>query len=348
MIISFLLHSGIRKPSGGVKIILDYANALADKGHKVYIIQPCFLSKGATSFFNSVRRFLYYSVTKKYKPSWFDFHKNVFPKLVWSLKEKNIPVSDVCIATYVETSFWLYTYKFCKRKFYFIQDFENWNVSDSRVYESYKLDMKKIVVSDWLQKHVESCGQSCYLINNGFNRKIFYKKNIARGKKTILFMWHEDERKRCCDAIEAIKIVKNMIPELKISIFSAFKNPCLKEFDYDFYYKASPVLLADLYNSHYIYIAASREEGWGLTIGEAMLCGCAVACTNNNGFCIMAEDEVTALVSPVYDYEKLAKNIMRFFQDKDLHDRLIKNAYEKMQAFSIESSRDKFIKTITR
>lgn len=348
MIITFLLHSGIRKPSGGVKIILDYANALATNGHKIFIVQPCFLTKETTSFFNSIRRFLYYKITKRYKPNWFSLHKNVIPRLVWSLKEKNIPTSEICIATFIETAFWLDTYIRCKQKFYFIQDFENWYTSDFRVYESYKLNLNKIVVSDWLKQYVESCGQSCKLVFNGFDTKIFYQRNLERPRNTILFMWHEDERKRCIDSIKAIQIVKEIIPDLKISVFSAFDNPNIKEFNYDFYQKASPELLSDLYNTHYVYIAASREEGWGLTVGEAMLCGCAVACTENNGFKIMAEDKVTALVSPIYDYEKLAANILQIINNKELHEQLVKNAYEKMQNFSIEKSRKDFISAIIK
>lgn len=348
MTISFLLHSGIRKPSGGVKIILDYANALAEKGHTVFIIQPCFLSKKTTSFFNALRRFIYYKLTQKYEPNWFKTDKNVHGKLVWSLAEKNVPKSDAFIATYVETAFWLDSYKECKKKYYFIQDFENWYVDDLIVKDSYKLDLSKIVISDWLLNEVYTCNQKAILIPNGFDTKIFKIDKVYRNSKSLLFMWHEDERKRCEDTIQAIILVKAKIPDIQINIFSAFQDPNIKDFEYTFYHKAAPNILAKLYNENYVYVAASREEGWGLTIGEAMLCGCAVACTDNRGFRIMAENEVSALVSPVYDYEQLAKNIIRLLKDSELHDKLVTNAYEKMKIFSVEESRNKFIEIVTQ
>lgn len=348
MTVSFLLHSGIRKPSGGVKIILDYANSLAKEGHTVFIVQPCFLSKRTTSFFNALRRFIYYKMTKKYEPKWFNTDKKVHGKLVWSLAERNVPKSDVFIATYVETSFWLDGYKGCNKKYYFIQDFENWYVDDSVVKDSYKLDLSKIVISEWLLDEVSTCNQKARLIPNGFNTAIFKRNELQRNPNSLLFMWHEDERKRCEDTIKAISILKNQIPEVQIRIFSAFQDPNIKDFDYEFYHKATPNILAKLYNENYVYVAASREEGWGLTIGEAMLCGCAVACTDNRGFIIMAENEVTALVSPVYDYEKLAENIIRIMKDKELHDKLVTNAYEKMKQFSVEESRKKFVEAVTQ
>ena len=348
MVISFLLHSGIRKPSGGVKVILDYANVLAENDHIVYIVQPCYLSKKTTSLFNTLKRFLYYKLTKKYCPSWFNLHENVHCKLVWSLAENNIPHSDVCIATYVETAFWLDKYENCRSKFYFIQDFENWHVSDERVLNSYILSLNKIVVSNWLLDEVIRLNQRAILVPNGFDTDIFRIQGGIRKKESIVFMWHEDERKRCEDTIKAIALVKQKIPNLTISVFSAFSNPVIKEFDYTFYYKATANLLSDLYNQNYVYVAASREEGWGLTIGEAMLCGCAVVCTDNRGFRIMAEDEITALVSPVFDYEKLAENIIRLIKDKDLHERLVENACKRMHLFSLEKSRKKFIETVTK
>lgn len=348
MIISFLLHSGIRKPSGGVKIILDYANALSEKGHIIYIIQPCYLSKNTTSFFNAFRRLVYYKVTKKYRPLWFSLHKNVHCKLVWSLAENNIPHSDVCIATYVETAFWLDKYVNCKSKFYFIQDFENWHVIDKRVLNSYVLSLDKIVVSNWLLDEVTKLNQRAVLVPNGFDTNIFKIQSRIRKKESIVFMWHKDERKRCDDTIKAIALVKQKIPNLTISVFSAFSDPMIKDFCYTFYHKATANLLSDLYNQNYVYVAASREEGWGLTIGEAMLCGCAVACTDNRGFRIMCDDEITALVSSVFDYEKLAENIIRLIKDKDLHDRLVKNACEKMRQFALEKSREKFIEAVAK
>ena len=349
MTISFLLHSGIRKPSGGVKIILDYANTLAKEGHTVFIVQPCFLSKKSTSFFNALRRFVYYRLTKRYEPKWFLTDKNVHGKLVWSLAEKNVPKSDVFIATYVETAFWLEEYKKNTKKFYFIQGFEDWAVEEDRVLNSYSLNLKKIVVSNWIGKLVKRQGQNYFLVPNGFDTLLFSINNtMERRNNTVLFMWHEDELKRCEDTIKAIVLVKSQIPDLQINIFSAFQNPNIKDFEYEFYHKATPDVLARLYNENYVYVAASREEGWGLTVGEAMLCGCAVACTDNRGFRIMAENEVTALVSPGYDYEKLAENIIRILKDKELHDKIVTNAYEKMKNFSVEESRKKFVEIVTQ
>ena len=39
-----------------------------------------------------------------------------------------------------------------------------------------------------------------------------------------------------------------------------------------------------IYNSSSIYLASSLQEGWGLTVGEAMIYGNAIVCTDTLGF----------------------------------------------------------------
>jgi Glycosyltransferase len=107
-----------------------------------------------------------------------------------------------------------------------------------------------------------------------------------------------------------------------------------------FIYKQSPNKDEHNYilNSSAIFVGASNIEGWGLPIGEAMQCGCAIACTDNKGYLEMAKDEQTALVSPVGDSNSLAYNILRLINDNDLRHRIAKNGYDFIQQFDINKS----------
>ena len=97
-----------------------------------------------------------------------------------------------------------------------------------------------------------------------------------------------------------------------------------------------------MYNDSAIYVGPSCVEGWGLTIGEAMICGCAVACTNNKGYLEMAKNDETALVSPVGDEEALANNILRLIEDEELRYKIASNAKLFIRQFDIDEMYQKF------
>ncbi|MDD6723064.1 MAG: glycosyltransferase, partial [Bacteroidales bacterium] len=58
----------------------------------------------------------------------------------------------------------------------------------------------------------------------------------------------------------------------------------------DYHQRPDDELHLRINNEAAIYIGTSRTEGWGLTVGEAMMCGQAVCCTDNAGFREMATD----------------------------------------------------------
>lgn len=65
-----------------------------------------------------------------------------------------------------------------------------------------------------------------------------------------------------------------------------------------------------------------------MTVGEAMLCGEAVACTDNLGYQEMAKHEKTALLSPIKEPQLLAANIIRLIEDDELRVELAYNGFK--------------------
>ena len=97
-----------------------------------------------------------------------------------------------------------------------------------------------------------------------------------------------------------------------------------------------------------IYVGPSNIEGWGLTVGEAMQCGCAVACTDNKGYLEMAHNEKTALTSSVGDAEGLANNIIHLIENDGLRIRIAKNGESFIHNFDIDESYNSFKSIITK
>jgi glycosyltransferase involved in cell wall biosynthesis len=89
-----------------------------------------------------------------------------------------------------------------------------------------------------------------------------------------------------------------------------------------------------IYNEAAVFIGTSYSEGWGLTVGEAMICGAAVACTDIGGYQEMCSHEKTALLSPPKDHMALAANIIRLIEDNELRIKIAKAGYDNIRQFT--------------
>ena len=136
---------------------------------------------------------------------------------------------------------------------------------------------------------------------------------------------------------------------MRVLIFGTNSRPDFLPEWYEYYQTPDKETHNRINNTAAIYVGASPIEGFGLTVGEAMLCGEAVACTNNDGYQEMAKDNQTALLSPINDSKALAKSIIRLIEDDDLRYRLA-NAGEQYirQNFDWDKSVELFLTTLTK
>ena len=351
-----ILVTGVAwKPLGGLKVIYEYGKRLSSEGYKVSIYYSCSSDFGQYNIqdkMKAVLKYVYFHTFGDYKcTSWFSIG-DISEKLTWKLNPQTVGSHDIYIATTLQSAYFLNNFigVASERKFYFIQGFENWgkNITDEIVYESYKFKLNKIVIANWLKEKVAEAGEGCDIVYNGFNSKQYYISNPIeyRNRYVIAMMFNTKPSKGCSTCFEALSIVKNLHPKIEVKIFGIPVRP--KELPGWYEYTQLPTIekLRDLYNSAAIFIGASMSEGWGLTIGESMLCGCAVACTNNKGYLEMAKDGENALVSEVHDSEALASNINRLIEDDDLRCSLAKNGLSTIKKMTFDDSYLQFKKII--
>lgn len=351
--IVFLLPSGSKIPIGGYKVVFEYANRFATDGYDVSIVYPAYCFKFNQSCVvaflrrcKALIRYIVWGLTKKYSGrKWFNLDERVKERWVWSLACR-LPSSDAYIATAVATSVYLqrHTEIPVERKFYLIQGFEAWGgITSEQVIATYHYPLKKIVVARWLEHIVSANAEKCSLIFNGFDFEYFkYTYPIQnRNRLNVCMLYHYVEAKGCADGFQALDIVKVKYPDLRVNIFGVPPRP--KELPDWYYYYQQPDKETHnrLYNESAIFIGTSWTEGWGLTVGEAMICGCAVACTDNAGYLEMATDGETALVSPVRDAEALATNIIRLIEDDDLRFRIAEAGNRNIRQFTWEKAYEK-------
>ena len=335
--IVFWMPRACMEPAGGFKIVFEYANRLAKDGFPVELIYPMVHYGARYDWKHAIVYrliFLWRLIFRTYRPTkWFRIEDSIQQRWLWKLENYQLKEAAVIVATAIETAYSLQNYqsKYLEDKFYFIQDFENWGFTDAQVKESFHFSIKKIVISQWLKDVI--------LIPNGFDFNFFKVKKpiIDRSRYEIICMYHKDQRKNFSTAFKAFDIVKKIIPQLHVTLFGVFDKPDLPMW-YDYYQRPEKDLFNNLYNNAAIYVGSSQIEGWGLTVGEAMQCGCAVACTDNKGYLEMAKDGENALVSPVKDPQALAKNIIRLIEDDQLRHTIALNGNKFIHEFDIEKS----------
>ena len=338
--IAFLLPSTSKIPVGGYKVVFEYANRLAHDGYEVMVVYAGLIDferKTIIEKLLDIKRYLFefrnYSSRR-----WFDLDKRVKELRLMTLN-KSVK-ADIYIATACETAKYAATYPEYKKKFYFIQDEETWSMTKEELERTYSYPLKKIVISKWLQRKLNNNGHSCQLVPNGFNTKEFYMTVPVKEKKRmhISVMSHFGPRKDFRTALKALELVHKKYPGISVTAFGSTPPTIELPSWIEFHLRPSHQEHIKINNESSIYVAASYAEGWGLTIGEAMMCGQTVVCTNADGFLEMAVNERNALVSPVRDAEALASNIIKLLEDDNMRCRLGQQGYEDIQQFDIEKS----------
>lgn len=354
--ITFLMPGSAAVPSGGYKVVFEQANRLADKGYEVHLAYPVHTIITRLKFRNIIgiiKRYFQGFIGTKYKASkWFSLNKEIKEHKIFSLNYKRLPLTKFYCATSLETSYFLNKFNISANdKIYYVQGYETWNVPEPYASNSYSFEMKKIAIAPYLVSRINETGNKAYLIFNGFDFNAFgLDVPIENRNKFVVMMMYSSNNdiKRCSDSIAALKIVKGAFPELRVLVFGVPARP--KDLPQWFEYHRTPdrKTLRTLYNSASIFIAASRTEGMALPPAEAFICGCALCCTDIDGFGVYAIAEETALLSPVYDVSKLAGNIIRLIDCNEMRIDLAKNGNRLMQKFTWEKASEEFVDVLEK
>ncbi len=338
--ICFVLYNTSAQPSGGYKMVYTYANLLDSREFDVSIM---FMNLDSLQKYPSVIRKLGVKYLTKIRPTWFKINESVVKISYYPNGSKTKYDFDYVIATELKTADFVAHHFSGLKKIYFIQDFENWGVSDKMVIDSYKLDMTKVVISGWLKKVVDIYSKTpSIIIKNPINLDVYrvIQKREDRSPYAVGMLYHQNEYKGCIYAIEALKIVKNSHPNLVVYSFGTADRPDDMP-EWIIYKKnANQNETVEIYNNCSVWVCATIEEGFGLTGIEAMACGATLASTDYKGVREYARDKYNSLLSPIRDSNGLADNIIELINNKELRLGLSDNALEDVKAFSVQNSLD--------
>jgi len=293
------------KVCGGSKIILEYANRLAKKGHKINI------------------------VTYDEYPDWYELSDKInFVKVPENEDiEKYIPNSDVVVPTS-----WKCIRKAIKANkgpvAFFEQGglhlFEIDRLSEIKrkvVYDRMQLPPFIYTVSKYSAEKIEEIyGKSSSIIYNALESKIFYPREKERNEKetSITIVGSEDFKfKNVGEVLEVIRELKEKY-QIKLNWITQTEPKINIEEGKNAIVNPEQKIIGDVLRNTDIYICNSEYESFGLPTLEAMTCGATVITTDTGGMRDFVIDRENALVIKHHNKEDMKEKIEMLINDKNL------------------------------
>jgi len=359
--ITFVLPSTGEYPSGGAKVVYEYASGLAQRGHKVIVVHLPYHSWSGNSLSWHARRLISYAgrasgLTGTYTPrSWLSVDPKVELRFVPYLSRLLLPHADLLIATAWQTAELICRFPLSYgRKIYFIHDYEHYMAADRQVRErigaTFRVGMHNLVTSPAGAQMVTECGGEVNSsIPNGLDFRIFalHEAVVSPKRNSIGFPTRPESFKGTADALAALRHVYATLGGI-VNVWSFGLAPSSEMPGWiTFYPRPSSEELAGLYNRSKIFLVPSHYEGWGLPGAEAMACGAALVSTDNGGVRAYAHHEVNALLVPPQQPAALAAEILRLVRHPELRVRLAEAGYQSIQRFTWTQALDAFEKIAT-
>jgi glycosyltransferase involved in cell wall biosynthesis len=321
--ITFVLpHAGM---AGGIRVLAIYAQRLRERGHDVRIVSRNWIPPGRRGkAWARVRRWLHRADPRPDKgpldPSHFDALDIPLTRVVRDrpITDADVPDADVVVATWWETAHWVHDLSARKgAKAYFVQDYgAHIGQSMEVVAATWHLPLHKIAISRWIMSLIsEHCeDRDVDYVPNAVDLEQFYAP--LRGKQsrpTVGMLYYLQPQKGCEIAIKAIEIARRTIPQLEVVSYGPSEDsrdlplpPRTRHWTF-----APDDQLKDIYASCDAWLFASRKEGFGLPILEAMACRTPVIATPAGAAPeLIAERGGGVLVRP-NDAEDMAAAIVR-------------------------------------
>lgn len=335
--------------SGGIKMLLEYAESLQKRGHTVHLYYPAIFPFPGQSMGSQCYR-LAYTLKNVFLGGRVPWDVSVSVKRIWRVADSSLPDADIIIAGAWPSAFQIMPLSKSKgAKCYFIQHYEEWDGHKKMVDAAWKLPLHRIVIASWLQQlGKEKFGVESVVIPNGIKLEDFVcpSKPMPRPVKHIGMLMHPSKWKGTDDGLKACAIVHEKYPNMQFTFYGHFRDKRTPNWATQKVNLGTQALHEYFCNLD-IYVHPAHKEGWGLPILEAMASKTAVAITDSLGPRDFTQHEKNALVSPPQKPEELAKNIIRLIEEPETRERLVSEGVKTAQQFSQENSVDELEKFLT-
>lgn len=340
--------------SGGIRIAIQYAAGLADRGHQVTILLPAgslqdYVALPGNVFFSQV----------------------TVPALLRSLGYfgivialgKAMPACDVILAISWQGVYpVLASWRQGVRIFYLVQH-DDAVINKGRSFlircrnaflyrYIYRLPIKKIVVSSWLQRLMASkYGQSSICIPNGVDPKAFAEAQPKiwtppSENFDILCLARSSQWKGFGDVIAALRKLAAEDSSVRLIVATREKIDLPSDLPIVLFRPENDTQLGSLYRTCSVFVFPSWMEGFGLPPLEAMACGAPVITTDCGGVNDFARHGENCIMIPPHQPDKLVQAINCLRLDHALTRRLAAGGLETAGKFTMSAAIDKLEKML--
>lgn len=352
MRITFVLPGYAEMPSGGFKVVYEYANFLAERGHSISIIHPrgLFRSGPSVSWHRRAKREItavWRSLRRgircfKIRVNWMELSREIDVLSVPLLHSSYVPDADIIVATQWRTAEIVSKLPSSKGVgCYLIQHYETWDGPQHRVDETFRTGLHKLCIARWLEKiSLRFDPVKTYYAPNSIDSTTFRVMVEAGSRETaVCMMYSQQIWKGSEDGVTALTKLRDRYPNLTAKFFGTCQRPVDLP-DWITYYRNPPIdiLVREIYNDSDIYLCTSWSEGWGLPVTEAMACGCAVVTTANGGIDDIIDNGVSGIIEPVKMPDRLAEACEKLIRDESLRRKISLNGLEKVKRFTYEKT----------
>lgn len=277
MIITMISLSTPR-PNGGVMGVVEFANALARRGHEVHIVHADLL--GA-------------QISGLDELGWADLDDRLVHHFGCRPDEVEVPGSQIVIGFDHRVPHHL------GERAILVQAYRILPPETER--GMYAEPIPKLCVSRWLRAvalHLGNPAHQTFHLPYGLRHDRYrVTVPIEERPRRVCFLYNGHPLKRARVGVEVIHRLRREDPSIEAVVYGTGPRP--PELDPTIEYHRDPdlaTLVGDILNGSAIFLTTARLEGFGMAPLEAMACGCALVTTDNGGSWDYAQDGRTAAV----------------------------------------------------
>jgi glycosyltransferase involved in cell wall biosynthesis len=266
--------------TGGIRVVGIFAELLRKRGHEVFVISVPHQRPSLRQQVKSLLRGQGW-ISPPQTPSFFE-NSNVEHHITerWRpISDADVPDADVVVATWWETAEWVAKLSPSKgAKAYFIQHHEVFEyLPQDRVEATWLLPLHKITISQWLLDlaRTKYGDRQVSLAPPSVDTKQFDAPRRNKQQVPTVGMFYSETPWKGTDiALKAFSLAAANIPNLRLVAFGLEAPSSELPLPPNTEYVVQPDQdkLRDFYSKCDAWLFASRSEGFGLPLLEAMAC----------------------------------------------------------------------------
>jgi glycosyltransferase involved in cell wall biosynthesis len=320
--------------TGGIRVILDYANWLHDAGHAVTVVYPCWPYRFGLSRRRQLGEFRR-ELRGGVEVPWMDVRCRLLRVPV--IRGGYLPAADLVVATSWPTAIDVARLPArCGRKVHTLMHHEGGTGPERRIRSIYGLPFYRISFSAFVRESIErqfGCRVDA-VVPNGIDPAIFFPDR-RRPDDSVLMLYHPDPRKGADDGMRALLRVRERRSDAFVHMCGTVPPAHLPD-GISFELHPDDGSLRRRYSEAAVFLYPSRYEGFGLPPLEAMACGCPVVTTPVGAVPEFAAHGRNALLVEPGDVEGMADAIEDLLDHASLRRGLAEEGMRTAARYSLE------------